>query len=113
MNQSYEITLNRWRRFTRPQQILNVAADLLRASERLHNVSDAQMCYESALELTDRTIQVNTGFSFRWELCRLRELLADAYQRLPNVSRAEHDQLLKTLLCFTPESAKQVELLGL
>jgi hypothetical protein len=112
MNQSYEITLNRWRRFTCPQQILNIAADLLRATERLHS-SDAQMCYESALEFTDRTIQVNEKFSFRWELCRLRELLADAYQRLPNVSKEEHNLLLKTLLCFTPESAKQIEYMNL
>ena len=86
---------------------MNIAADLLRAGKR-ENPAEIEASYESALALLDRTIASATKFNSRWELCRLRELLAAAYFRLPEFSAAENEKLLRVLLAFTPESARQL-----
>ncbi|MFH1546441.1 MAG: hypothetical protein ABIE14_03630 [Patescibacteria group bacterium] len=104
MNQSIE----RWKLLPFSQQILNIAADLLRAGKR-EDSAEIEASYESALALLDRTIAVATKFNTRWELCRLRELLAAAYSRLPKFDSAENEKLLRVLFAFTPESARQIE----
>lgn len=64
------ITIERWRRYTLPQQILQIAAEMHRAQSSFTSRDHAYLgnCYERALRLVDLTIAAATSATLRKEL---------------------------------------------
>ena len=114
--QHNRLTLDRWSSFSPAQQILMIANEMNRA-KRLFSPLDMSgliLCYERILYLTDLTVEANARRGFRKELLRWRDLAAEEYLSLsqnsemgkPDIGR--HLRIFKSLLLFSPESAKQI-----
>ena len=109
--QHASITLERWAQFAFAQQVLMIANELHRGSRLLGSSAEdtaaRQRCYERVLQLSDLTSALQTRNGTRRELRRWREMLAGLYGGgAPD--RAMHFDLLRCLLCFTRESARQI-----
>lgn len=114
MIQHEGLTRERWATFPAVQQILMIANELHRVRRLAGpgNETRRRNSYERVLYLTDLTIGVQKGHSLRRELLRFRDLAATLYlDPAPGVK--EQADLLRVLLLFTPESARQREPLGL
>jgi hypothetical protein len=100
----------RWARFPRAQQVLMIANEMNRASKLFGPEDRGRLAhaYERVLRLADLTVEVQAARSFRRELLRWRELAGSVYLQ---PDEALHRELLRVLLLFTAESARQVPLL--
>ncbi len=109
--QHASITRERWAQFDFAQQVLMIANELHRGSRLLGDSADdaaaRRRCYERVLQLSDLTSAVQTRSGARRELRRWREMLAGLYSA-DAPDRAMHFDLLRCLLCFTRESARQI-----
>ncbi|MHB1192351.1 MAG: hypothetical protein ACYC6F_04820 [Longimicrobiales bacterium] len=109
MTQHASLTPERWARFSLDQQILQIGAEMHRASASMAR-GDAQALrngYERVLRLVDLTAQVASGYRLRRELLRWRDLIAELY--LANhVDEAAHRASFRVLLQMRPEAAKQI-----
>lgn len=108
------LTLERWRAFSAPQQVIMIANELHRARklDRPDDGSRRRHAYERVLYLTDLTVDAQAGYGLRRELLRFRELAARMYLD-PAPGPREQADLLRALLLLTAESALQREPLGL
>ncbi|MFO1010456.1 MAG: hypothetical protein U1F29_10380 [Planctomycetota bacterium] len=112
MTQHAQLTAERWSAFTRAQQVLQIAAEMHRATRFVdtQRIEYVRSAYERALRLTELTAQVQAGPSFRRELLRWRMVLAELYLA-PAVDPARHRLALRTLLELNPEAARQIRYL--
>jgi hypothetical protein len=103
------LTAERWARFTFAQQILSIAAEMLRANSALIPERRAALCngYERVLRLVDLSIECTDRRGRRRELLLWRDLIAELYVA-PTPDPQAHGAALRVLLLFTPESAKQI-----
>ncbi len=106
------LSRERWSRFSLDQQILMIGNEMNRAAKLLAP-EDHQLlrgCYERVLRLTDLTVEVQPKRALRRELLRWRDLIARLYvSEMPD--RTEHQAAFRCLLCFTPESSRQIPLM--
>lgn len=114
MTQHAGLTQERWRPFTRTQQLLHIAAEMHRAiafieSNRAEYVRPG---YERVLRLVDLTAQVQPGYSFRRELLRWRGVVGELYLA-PELDLATHKTALRALLELDPIAEQQIEYLGI
>lgn len=103
------LTLEKWRDFDLTVQILNVAAEIHRASNALRrgDPEGATFAYARAMELLDLTVATNVRKGLLRELLRWRTLVAEEY--LSGTKSTETAQtLLKALLLLSAPSAKQI-----
>jgi hypothetical protein len=103
------LTVERWARFTLAQQILSIAAEMLRARTSIErgDAAAVRLHYERVLRMVDLTVEAHRSPSLWRELLRWRGLIAELYVA-PAPRREEHAELLRCLLLFTPESARQI-----
>lgn len=108
-----ELGAERWARFSLPQQLLQIAAEMHRARSSFESGDDAYLrgCYERALRLVDLTVEVQRDAGLRRELLRWRYFVAGLYVE-PRMDRAAHLIALRALLRLDPVSNDQVEILG-
>jgi hypothetical protein len=108
------LTEERWKRFTLPQQILQIGAEMQRARS-LFGPSEGTLlrdCYERALRLTDLTVRVQSNRSLRRELARWRGVVAELYLR-DRPDTDAHVEAFRALLLLNGESATQLPYLDL
>lgn len=109
MSQHAELTPERWARFDRGEQLLQVAVEMFRASRwvELGRIELARAAYERVLRLVDLTIEAQTASTWRRELLRWRDLVADLYvSNAPDP--AAHRATLRVLLQLHPATAAQI-----
>jgi hypothetical protein len=109
VTQHSSLGLERWRRFTLPQQLLAIANEMNRAS-KLQGPEDGERLrgsYERVLALTDLTIQANEGRALRRELLRWRDVVGGIYVG-PGADPRAHAQAFRVLLQFHPETWAQL-----
>ncbi len=109
MKQHAGLTVERWSKFTLEQQILSIAAEMLRAraSLELGAETSVRLGYERVLRMVDLTVAANRSPRLWRELLRWRDLVAEQYIS-PQPSLELHMDLLRCLLRFTKETSKQV-----
>jgi hypothetical protein len=110
VTQHASLTLERWSRYSRDQQVLMIANEMNRAG-RLFAPRDRSRlanAYERVLRLADLTVEAQPSRSLRRELLRWRELAAAVYLEPDEES---HRALFRALLLLTPAGARQVPLL--
>lgn len=82
LKQHTGLTPEKWAAYSKTQQVLMISNELNRAGNCLKGsyLSDAEKCYERAMELTDMTIEDKRwrGNSLK-ELLRFREVLSELY----------------------------------
>ena len=105
MTQHASLTLDRWRSFDRHQQVLMIANEMNRGS-RLEEPEALRLCYERVLRLTDLTAQAAGRLTFRRELLRWRDGIAELYLSA-RPAPEHHRRLLHCLLLMTKEAARQ------
>lgn len=112
MNHS-SLTSERWARFTFPQQILQIAAEMHRARHSFasHDKAYLRDCYERALRLLDLTVGAPMRSPMRRELLRWRYFVAGLYAN-GELDAAAHDLALQTLLRLNAETNLHAEALG-
>lgn len=105
MSQHAGLTLERWRLFDRDRQLLMIANEMHRGS-RLQEPEAIRRCYERVLRLTDLTVQATARPTFRRELLRWRDLIAELWLG-GRPDRDRHLDALRCLLLMSPETARQ------
>lgn len=110
MTQHASLTLERWSKYSRDQQILMIANEMNRAGKLFAPDDRGRLAnaYERVLRLADLTAEAQPSRSLRRELLRWRELAAAVYLEPDEV---RHRALFRTLLLLTPASAKQLPFL--
>jgi hypothetical protein len=110
VTQHASLTLDRWSRFSRDQQVLMIANEMNRAGQLFGPGDRARLAnaYERVLRLADLTVEAQASRSLRRELLRWRELAAALYLEPDEES---HQALFRALLLLTPAGARQVPLL--
>ena len=110
MTQHAELTVDHWSRFDLGEQILQIAAELHRATESLRpdRIESHRLSYERVLRLIDLTVEIHTSEGLRIELLRFRDVVAELYLD-DEPDPVIHRLALKTLLYLHPVSALQVE----
>jgi len=100
-----KLTLEKWSKYTRGQQVLMIGNELNRATNLLKNnmIPEVKNCYERAMELTDLT-----SADIKWkghlkELRRFREVLAELYY-IKNGEAELNLRLYKCLIEMIPEA---------
>lgn len=113
MTQPAGLSPERWRRFDRSQQVLMIANEMMRTARRMgrEDADARRLGYERVLALTDLTIGTADRRSFRRELWRWRDVVAELYLD-PTSQPARHTQALRVLLRLEVAAAKQVALLA-
>lgn len=112
MTQHAGLSMERWRSFSLEQQILMIGNEMNRAAKltRSEDLLRLRRSYERVLQLTDLTIGVHSQRSFRREMLRWRDLVAELYlAETPSTER--HQRLFRCLLQLTTASAQQIPLL--
>jgi len=112
VTQHANLSPDRWRRFDRSQQVLMIANEMQRTARRMApgDADARRLGYERVLNLTDLTIAVTDHRSFRRELWRWRDVVAELY--LDASARPErHRVALRVLLQLDPLAAQQVAFL--
>ena len=105
MSQHAGLTLERWREFDRDRQLLMIANEMHRG-RRAVEPEQVRRGYERVLRLADLTIQAAKQATFRRELLRWRDCIAELYlEGEPAPER--HRQLLHVLLLMSKEAARQ------
>ena len=112
MTQHAGLSLDRWRRFDRGQQVLMIGNEMLRTARRMGaDDGDARrLGYERVLNLTDLTLGASDRRGFRRELWRWRDVVAELYLD-PEARPERHAQALRALLRLEDNAASQVALL--
>lgn len=112
MTQHSSLSPERWSGFGLDQQILMIGNEMNRAAKlmRPEDTGTRQRSYERILRLVDLTVEVQRNRSLRRELLRWRDLVAALYIR-PEALPEEHKNAFRSLLLFTPASARQIPLL--
>jgi hypothetical protein len=110
VTQHSSLTLERWSKHSRDQQILMIAAEMSRAGKLFGPDDRGRLAnaYERVLRLAELTAEAQPSRSLRQELLRWRELAGAVYLE-PDEER--HRALFGALLLPTPASAKQAPLL--
>ena len=114
MTQHAGITAERWSAFTRGQQIVQIAAEMHRAT-RFVDTNRSELVragYERVFRLVDLTVEVQRGLGIRRELLRWRSFVAGLYLS-PELDPGAHRMALRALLQLDPLAAGQVAALGL
>ena len=95
------LTQERWQKFSKEEQILNIAAELSRAKFWLEKKNEEQIlnCLNRAFELIDLTINAFKNQRALKELLRFREVLAQFYIN-EDKNIEEFKKIFKTLLMF-------------
>ena len=108
------LTLERWREFPEVQRLLMIGNEMNRARSCLDPGQRAslQLCYERVLRLVDLTASATERDGLRREILRWRDLVAELFLA-PAVARAAHEQAFRQLLLLSPETARQIPVLGL
>jgi hypothetical protein len=114
VSQHAELTPERWSRFTRSQQIIQIGVEMHRGLSALtpERFASLRLGYERVLRLTDLTAQVNAHPHLRRELLRWRGLVAELYLR-DAPDPAAHRDALKAVLTLDPVAYDQIAALGL
>src|SRR5690242_12779846 len=83
MSQHSALSPGRWANFPLEQQILMIGNEMHRASKLMaaKDTPSRQLCYERVLRLVDLTVEVQPRRTFRRELLRWRDLIAELYVR--------------------------------
>lgn len=108
-----ELSRERWAVFTLPEQLLQIAAEMHRARSSFESADERYRsdCYERALQLVDRTIDVQHHTHLLRELRLWRDYVASL--RVGAADPRGHVNALRALLRLHPATNEQVELLGL
>jgi hypothetical protein len=109
VTQHSALSPERWARFTLDQQILQIGAEMHRASRFMapEDMPHLRSGYERVLRLVDLTVDVSSGLGLRRELLRWRDLVAELY--LADASDVDaHRAALRALLLLRPAAAKQI-----
>jgi hypothetical protein len=104
------VTPERWARFSFDQQILSIAAEMVRAG-RLGGEADGSRragSYERVLRLVELTVETNPRRGLRRELLRWRDLVAQLYLQAEH-RPDEHEQSLRCLLRFSGPASEQIQ----
>jgi hypothetical protein len=101
------LTQEKWDELSRDKQILNVAAELIRAKNMLAKERNEHFlnCLERALELIDLIINNKKWYSGLKEILRFREVLGEFYIG-SNKSLNDLAKLIRIFLSFNSESQK-------
>ena len=112
MSQHSSLSPERWSSFSLDQQILMIGNEMNRASKLMGSGDSGsrQRSYERILRLVDLTVEVQQRRNLRREMLRWRDLVAALYLQ-PEASPKEHKDAFRSLLLFTPTSARQIPLL--
>jgi hypothetical protein len=112
MSQHSSLSPERWSTFSLDQQILMIGNEMNRAAKlmRPEDSASRQRSYERILRLVDLTVEVQEKRSLRRELLRWRDLVAALYIQ-PEAMPKKHREAFRSLLFFTPASARQIPLL--
>jgi hypothetical protein len=111
VTQHATLSEERWARFSHDQQILMIANEMNRTSQRLGNADRTarRNGYERILRLTDLTV-AQSERRLRRELLRWRDLVAELY--IANTAEPElHRCAFRALLQLHPTAARQIPLL--
>jgi hypothetical protein len=110
VTQHASLTLERWSRYSRDQQILMIANEMNRAGKLFAPEDRARLAnaYERVLRLADLTAEAQPARSLRRELLRWREIAGAVYLE---PDEAQHRALLRALLLLTPAGARQLPFL--
>jgi hypothetical protein len=113
VTQHATLSPERWSAFSLDQQILMIANEMNRAGKltRPGDGDRRRSAYERVLNLTDLTIRVRTKRTFRREMLRWRDLVAEMYVAETTNPEA-HASAFRALLRFTPEASKQLAALS-
>lgn len=114
MTEHSDLTPERWARFSRCEQVLQIGAEMQRGLKWLRPDRSVQLraCYERAMQLVALTIKVQENNNLRRELTLFQSLLVDLSQR-DEPDPKTHRDALKALLYLDPEASLQVSILGL
>ena len=114
MPEHSSLKTERWAKFTRTQQIIQVACEMQRGSNRTecNDRVNLKHCYERALRLAELTIAVSDDASLQRQLSDWREEIA-ALSMHEKPDASAHRNLYRILLLLDPEASKQIEYLGL
>ena len=109
MTQHASLSPERWASFSLDQQILMIGNEMNRAGKLMgpQDVDRRSSAYERVLNLTDLTVRVQHKKTFRRELLRWRDLVAELYIA-ENPDPVRHAATFRLLLRFTPEASKQI-----
>lgn len=112
MSQHSSLSPERWSGFNLDQQILMIGNEMNRAAKLMkpEDSGSRQRSYERILRLVDLTVEVQRSRNLRRELLRWRDLVAALYIQ-PEPLPDEHKDAFRSLLLFTPTSARQIPLL--
>jgi hypothetical protein len=112
VTQHAELTAERWSEFDLGRQLLQIGAEMHRATRwvRLGRLDHARAGYERVLRLVDLTVEVQRSTSLRRELLRWRDLVAELYvAETPDID--SHGLALRVLLQLHPATAAQIDAL--
>lgn len=103
------LTPEKWKSFPFYKQILMIGTEIARAGKWIEkeDFEEAKYCYERAIELIYLTVQTIEEKRRLREILRLKEAILSFYIKNPTLK--ENDNLLKTLLLMTKESAELLE----
>ena len=95
------LDLEKWNKFSRQEQILNIAAEFSRTKNWLAKNDEQEVlnCLNRAFELIDLTIQSCRKDKALNYFLRFREVLAEFYIK-KNKTNEEFNKIFKTLLMF-------------
>jgi ADP-ribosylglycohydrolase len=105
VSQHVGLTLDRWRSFDHHRQVLMIANEMHRGS-KLDDPEALRRCYERVLRLADLTAQAAERPTFRREILRWRDGVAELYLD-PQGRPGQHRKLLACLLLLSTEAARQ------
>lgn len=113
MTQHAGLSLDRWCRFDRGQQVLMIGNEMLRIARRMgpDDADARRLGYERVLNLVDLTIAAADRRAFRRELWRWRDVVAELYLD-PEARPERHAQALRALLRLEVQAARQVAVLA-
>jgi hypothetical protein len=109
MTQHSALSPDRWASFPLEQQILMIGNEMHRAAKLMaaEDTRSRLLACERVLRLVDPTVEVQPRRTFRRELLRRRDLIAELYVR-GEPDPAAHRAALRCLLQMTPVSARQI-----
>jgi len=101
------LTLEKWKKFPKETQILNIAAEFSRAKHWLEEKDNKEVlnCLNRSFELIDLTINDSKWKKSLKELLRFREVLAEFYIK-KDKKLDELVKLFRTLLNFNKFSSQ-------
>jgi hypothetical protein len=113
VTQHQGLDAERWCRFELDQQVLMIANEMNRVAGAVESgrLESRRGGYERVLRLTDLTVACNARRTFRRELLRWRDLIAELYVS-ESAAPDGHRSAFRALLRLRPAAAKQIPLLS-